>query len=102
MSLTDYLTDSALLLLVLRQVREARFDRRAMLLPLVIVGVVAKSYLHALPTSGNELVLIVALIAVGTALGTTSGLMTQVRSDGGQYALVKAGAVAAGLWVLGM
>jgi hypothetical protein len=102
MTFTDYLTDSILILLVFRQLREARYDRRAVLLPLVIVAVVAKSYLHSIQTGGNDLVLIVLLVAVGATLGTTSALATRVRADGGEHALVKAGAVSAALWVLGM
>lgn len=102
MTFSDYLLDSILVLLVLRQIRESRFDRRAILLPLVIVGVVANSYLHTIPTSGNNLVLIVGLTLVGIAFGTVSALATRVRADGGPVALVKAGWVAAGLWVFSM
>ena len=102
MTFIDYLVDSVLILIVLRQVREGRFDRRAIILPLVIVAVVADSYLHAIPTGGNDLLLIAGLAGVGVLLGTLSGLVTRVRADGGQYALVKAGRASAGLWVLGM
>lgn len=102
MTLSDYLVDSILILLVVRQVRTARFDRRAWLLPLVIVGVVGKSYLHGVPTHGNSLLVVAALTAVGVLLGSLSALATRVWSDGGQHALVKAGAVSALLWVLGM
>ncbi len=102
MSLSDYILDSVLVLLVLRQIRVARFDRKAMLLPLVIVGVVAHSYLNTIPTAGNDLVLIAALTGLGVLLGTLSGVTTRVWSDGGKYALVQAGPAAAGLWVLGM
>jgi len=102
MSLTDYLVDSVLVLLVLRQVRTARYDRRAMLLPLVIVGIVGKSYLHGIPSGGDSLALVVLLTAFGVFLGSFSGLATRVWSDGGRYALVKAGTVSAALWVVGM
>jgi hypothetical protein len=102
MSIGDYILDSVLVLLVFRQLRESRLDRRALLLPLAIVAFVAHEYLHNVPTSGNDLVLIVALTAVGVALGTGSGLVTRVRADGGRYPLVKAGYASAALWVLGM
>jgi len=102
MSLTDYLTDSILVLLVLRQIRTSRYTVRAMVLPLVIVAIVGKSYLHGIPTSGNSLGLVVLLTAFGLFLGSFSGLATKVWSDGGQYALIKAGAVSAALWVIGM
>ena len=102
MTFSDYLFDSVLVLLVVRQIREAPFTRRMVLMPLVIVAVVAKSYLHTIPTSGNDLALIVGLTAVGVAFGTISALTTRVRTDGGRHALVKAGWAAAGVWVFSM
>jgi hypothetical protein len=102
MSFTDYLLDSLLVLIVFRQLRESRLDKMAVLLPLGIAAIVCKSYLHSIPTAGNDLALIIGFTAVGVALGLISGLTTRVRADGGRYALVKAGWVAAGVWVLGM
>jgi hypothetical protein len=102
MSLIDYLLDSLLVLLVFRQLRESRFDRRAILLPVVICAVVGHSYLHAVPTAGNDLALVALLTVVGLTLGTASGLTTRVRLDGAGTARVKAGGTAAVLWVLGM
>jgi hypothetical protein len=102
MTFTDYLLDSLLLLIVFRQIREARFDRMAVILPLGIAAIVCNSYLHSIPTAGNDLPLIIGFTAVGITLGVISGLATRVRTDGGRYALVKAGWVAAGVWVLGM
>ena len=102
MTFIDYLIDSILILIVVRQVVESRFDKRAIILPLAIVAVVAHSYLHAIPTGGNDLLLIAGLAGVGVLLGTLSGLVTRVRADGGRYALVQAGWASAGLWVLGM
>ena len=102
MTFSDYLFDSVLVLLVVRQIREARFTRRMVVLPLVIVAAVAKSYLHTIPTTGNDLALIVGLTGLGVAFGTISALTTRVRTDGGQYALVKAGWVAASVWVFSM
>ncbi|MCW2495921.1 hypothetical protein [Jatrophihabitans sp.] len=102
MTFSDYLLDTVLILLVVRQVREARFDRFAVLLPLGITAIVAHSYLHSIPTGGNNLILIAALTAVGVAFGTISALNTRVRSDGGRYPLVKANATAAGVWVFSM
>ena len=102
MTLTDYLIDSLLVLIVLRQVREARFDTMAIVLPLGIAAVVAKSYLQGIPTTGNDLLLVLGFAAIGITLGVVSGLTTRVRTDGGKHALVKAGWIAAGVWVLGM
>jgi hypothetical protein len=101
MTTTEWLTDIALLLVVFRQLREGRVDRAFVLVPLGIITFVAHSYLKGIPTDGNDLMLIGALITVGAVLGITGGIYTRVRYDG-RHALVKAGAVAAALWVLGM
>lgn len=101
MTFTDWLLDIALLLVVFRQIREGRIDRRFVLIPLGIVGFVAHSYLHSIPTAGNDLVLIGVMIGVGALLGIAGGLTTRVRFDG-EHALAKAGWIAATLWILGM
>jgi hypothetical protein len=102
MTFSDYVLDSVLVLLVLRQLRESRLDLKALMLPLSIAVIVGHSYLHSIPTAGNDLILIVGLTAVGVTFGLISGLTTRVRTDGGTHALVKAGWVAAGVWVLSM
>ncbi len=102
MTFSDYLVDSILILLVVRQIRESRLDRRAILLPIGILAFVAHSYLSSFPTAGNDLALTLLLTGVGVTLGVGSALATRVRSDGGRYPLVKAGWISAGLWVLGM
>ncbi|MFI0235622.1 hypothetical protein [Streptomyces sp. NPDC016845] len=101
MTTTEWITDIALLLIVFRQLREGRLDRRSFLLPLGIVAFVAWSYLDSVPTGGNDPVLIGALVAVGAALGITGGVHTRIRPSG-EHLLIKAGAVSATLWVLGM
>ncbi|HEY7009506.1 MAG TPA: hypothetical protein VH395_11235 [Jatrophihabitantaceae bacterium] len=102
MTFGDYVLDSVLVLIVLRQLRESRLDLKALLLPLGIAAVVGHSYLHSIPTAGNDLILIAGLAAVGVTFGAISGLTTRVRTDGGTHALVKAGWIAAGVWVLSM
>jgi hypothetical protein len=102
MSLSDYLVDSLLILLVVRQLRTANFDRRAWLIPLVAVVGVGQSYLHGVPTHGNSFLLVVLLAAFGVLLGTMSALATKVWYDGGRYAKIRAGVISAGLWILGM
>jgi hypothetical protein len=102
MTFTDYVLDSLLVLIVFRQIRESRFDRMSLILPLGIAAIVGKSYLHSVPTAGNDLTLVLAFSAVGISFGLLSGLTTRVRADGGAQALVKAGWIAAGVWVLGM
>jgi hypothetical protein len=105
MTTTDWLLDIALLLVVFRQIREGRIDARFILLPIGIVAVVAHSYLHSIPTAGNDLTLVAIMVGIGAALGLTGGLATRVRFDArvdAQHALAKAGWISATLWVLGM
>lgn len=101
MTTTDWLIDIALILIVLRQIREARIDKMFILLPAGIVTYTASKYLHTVPTGGNDLLLIAACLAVGTALGVAGGLTTHVRvAEGKSYA--RAGVVAASLWIVSM
>jgi hypothetical protein len=102
MTTTAYLINAALLLLVVRQIRERRVDLRSLLVPFVLVYSVAGSYLHSIPTAGNDLVLIVGLATVGLVLGTTSAFVHSVRVGGDGVALARAGWIAAGLWVAGI
>ncbi|MFJ7206563.1 hypothetical protein ACIQWR_23900 [Streptomyces sp. NPDC098789] len=101
MTTTEWITDIALLLIVFRQLREGRLDLKTFLIPLGIVAFVANSYLDTIPTAGNDLVLIGLLVAVGAALGIAGGIYTRIRSLDG-HLLIKAGAVSAVLWVVGM
>ncbi|MET3985753.1 hypothetical protein [Streptomyces sp. PvR034] len=101
MTTTEWITDIALLLIVFRQLREGRLDLKSFLIPLGIVAFVANSYLDTIPTAGNDLVLIGLLVAVGAALGIAGGAYTRIRSLDG-HVLIKAGAVSAVLWVVGM
>ncbi|NUP67997.1 MAG: hypothetical protein HOW71_38175 [Nonomuraea sp.] len=101
MTTTDWITDIALVLIVFRQLREARLDLKSYLIPLGIVAFVASHYLHSVPTGGNDLVLIGTLVAAGAALGIAGGIFTRIRAAG-EHLLIKAGAVSALLWVLGM
>ncbi|MFB7448054.1 MULTISPECIES: hypothetical protein [unclassified Streptomyces] len=101
MTTTDWITDIALVLVVFRQMREGRIDLKTFLIPLGIVAFVAHTYLDTVPTAGNDLVLIGALMAVGAALGVAGGVYTRIRVAG-EHLLIKAGAVSAILWVAGM
>ncbi|WUH89609.1 hypothetical protein OG900_05245 [Streptomyces sp. NBC_00433] len=101
MTTTDWITDIALVLVVFRQLREGRLDLKSFLVPLGIVAFVAHTYLDSVPTGGNDLVLIGALMAAGAALGVAGGVYTRIRVAGG-HLLIKAGAVSAILWVAGM
>lgn len=101
MTTTDWITDIALVLVVFRQLREGRLDLRSFLIPLGIVAFVAHTYLDSVPTAGNDLVLIGTLMGAGAVLGVAGGVYTRIRAAGG-HLLIKAGAVSAILWVLGM
>ncbi|MCZ4122491.1 hypothetical protein [Streptomyces sp. H39-S7] len=101
MTTTEWITDIALVLVVFRQLREGRLDLRSFLIPLGIVSFVAYTYLDTIPTAGNDLVLIGTLMGAGAVLGVAGGVYTRIRSAGG-HLLIKAGAVSAALWVLGM
>jgi hypothetical protein len=102
MTTTAYLINAALLLLIVRQIRERRVDLRGLLVPVVLVYAVAGSYLHSIPTAGNDLVLVGGLAAVGLVLGTTSAFMHSLRIGSDGVALARAGWIAAGLWVTGI
>ncbi|MFJ8491393.1 hypothetical protein ACIRBZ_24035 [Streptomyces sp. NPDC094038] len=101
MTTTEWITDIALILVVFRQLREGRLDLKTFLIPLGIVAYVAHTYLDSVPTGGNDLVLIGALMGAGAVLGIAGGVYTRVRTAG-EHILIKAGAVSAILWVLGM
>lgn len=101
MTITDWILDSALILVVLRQIRWSRIDAMFLLVPIGIVGFVAYKYLDPIPTGGNDPLLIGSFAALGTVLGIAGGLTTQVRRDGDRI-FVRAGFTAATLWVLGM
>ncbi|MFJ8749986.1 hypothetical protein ACIREO_11725 [Streptomyces sp. NPDC102441] len=101
MTTTEWITDIVLILIVFRQLREGRLDLKSFLIPLGIVAFVAYSYLDTIPADGNDLVLIGILTSVGAALGIAGGACTRLRTDG-EHILIKAGAVSAILWILGM
>ena len=101
MTTTDWIIDITLVLIVLRQVRTSKLGWHTVLLPLGIAGWVGVGYLEAIPTGGNDLGLIAAGLAVGTALGVAGGLTTKVWAVDGR-AYVRAGVVAASLWVVSM
>ncbi|MFE2147220.1 hypothetical protein ACFXA3_36750 [Streptomyces sp. NPDC059456] len=101
MNTTTWITDIALILIVFRQLREDALTAKSYLLPLGIVTFVGFSYLDTVPTGGNDLVLIGALMGVGAALGISGGVFTRIRRADG-HVLIKAGAVSAALWVIGM
>jgi hypothetical protein len=101
MTLTDWIIDIALILIVFRQLREERLTIRTILLPLVLMGWAGATYLHGVPTAGNDVLLMTVLAAVGAIFGLLGGLLTRVRYHQGAVR-IKATASAAGLWVISM
>jgi hypothetical protein len=102
MTTTEYLINAALILVVLRQARERRLDRRALIVPLALVLTVGQNYVHTVPTSGNDLVLIALLASVGLTLGVLGGLATHVRAGSGGTAFARVGWIAGALLVAGI
>jgi hypothetical protein len=102
MTTSEYLLNAAFVLLVLRQARERELDRRSVIVPLVLMFFVGSQYLHAFPTAGNDLLLIVGLAIVGLTLGVLGGFATQVRAGETGIALARVGWIAGGLLVLGI
>lgn len=102
MTSLDYVLDIALIAIVIVQIRGRRLSPLTLVLPLVIVAWVASSYLHGVPTAGNDLELVALGAGSGLVLGTMCGLTTFVtRRDDGRV-FVKAGVAAAIFWVLGV
>jgi hypothetical protein len=102
MTTTDYLIDSALILLVLTQIKERPLTARQLLRPLVVLGIAVTSYLHGVPTAGNDLVLAGALVMLGGAIGVASGKTVIMRRGGASEALARSGWLSGFFWVLGM
>jgi hypothetical protein len=102
MTITDYLINAVFVLIVLSQARERELDRRSFIIPLAIIAYVAHIYVHSIPTSGNDLVLIAALGTVGLTLGIASGLATHVRAGENGLAVARVGWLAGALLIAGI
>jgi hypothetical protein len=101
MTTTDWFIDIALLLIVLRQMREERLTTRTILLPLGMIAWAASNYLTNIPTAGKDVLLAVVFAATGVVFGLAGGLLTSVRHAGG-HVLIKASPRAAALWIISM
>jgi hypothetical protein len=102
MSTTDYIIDSLLVLLVLLQIKERKLTTNTLVRPLVIVGVAVLSYLHGIPTAGNDLVLVAVLALLGALIGIASGRTVRMRLGPNGEVLARSGWASAFFWVLGM
>jgi hypothetical protein len=102
MSISDYIIDSALVLLVLLQIRERELTTKQMIRPLVILGIAVINYLHGIPTSGDDLVLAGTLALLGGLIGVASGYTVIFRRTENGRVLFRAGWLSGIFWVLGM
>ena len=102
MTTSEYILNAAFVLLVLRQAKERELDRRSVVVPLVLMFFVGSTYLHSLPTTGNDLVFIVLVASLGLALGVLGGFATQVRAGNNGVALARVGWIAGALLVAGI
>lgn len=102
MTFTDYILDSALVLLVLLQIKERRLTTKALVRPLVIVAIAVVIYLHGIPTAGDDLVLVGVLALTGLLIGVASGQTVLMRRDEHGEVLARSGWASAIFWVLGM
>ncbi|MBV8219594.1 MAG: hypothetical protein JO325_14095 [Solirubrobacterales bacterium] len=102
MTFTDYLIDSALVLLVLLQIKERKLTTKAIVRPLIIVGIAVVNYLHGIPTAGNDLVLVAVLALLGLLIGVASGQTVLMRRGPDGDVLARSGWASAFFWVLGM
>jgi hypothetical protein len=102
MSITDYLIDSVLVLLVLVQIKERKLTTKALVRPVVIFAIAAANYLHGIPTAGNDLVLVGALSLTGLLIGLASAHTVLMRQGADGEVLARAGWLSGFFWVLGM
>jgi hypothetical protein len=102
MSPTDYILDSALVLLVIIQMKERVLTNRALLRPVIILAIAVASYFKTFPTAGNDIPMILAISGVGAVLGLLSGVTVIMRRDSEGQVTARAGLASATFWVLGM
>jgi hypothetical protein len=102
MSPTTYIIDSALVLLVIIQMKERVLTNRALLRPVVILTIAVASYFKAFPTAGNDVPLILAVSAIGVVLGLASGATVIMGRNPEGQVTARAGLASAAFWVLGM
>jgi hypothetical protein len=102
MNMNMYLINAMLILLVIRQIREHPLDLRSLAVPVLAVGAAAVLFLHSVPAAGNDIVLELACVSAGAAMGMTGGLATRLRLGAGGRPLGRAGWLAASMWVGGV
>jgi hypothetical protein len=98
-TITMYVINAILVLMVIRQIREHPLDLRSLAVPVLAVGAAAVLFLRSVPVSGNDIVLELACVAAGATMGAVAGLTTKLRRGPDGRALGRAGWLAASLWI---
>jgi hypothetical protein len=101
-SITDYVIDILLIVVIFRQVRPHELTPRAALLPLALLAVAGIIYLRPFTLRGNDLGLILILSAAGIVLGALSGLADHIWWDEQRRLMFRAGVISVVAWVAGM
>jgi hypothetical protein len=101
-SVTDYVIDILLIVVIFRQVRPHELTPRVALLPLALLAVAGIIYLRPFTLRGNDLALILILAAVGIVLGTLSGLADRIWWDEGRRLMFRVSVISVLGWVAGM
>ncbi len=73
--------------------------RRRYTLPIVIVAVVAVVFLRTIPTSGNDIGIVVTLGIAGVAFGLLAGALMSVNKSASGSLVTEAGAAYAAIWI---
>ena len=102
MSITDYVIDILLIVVIFRAVRPHPLTPRAALLPLVLLAVAGVIYLRPITLGGNDLALTAILAAAGVILGVISGLADRIWRDEQRRLLSRAVALSVIAWMIGM
>jgi hypothetical protein len=100
-SVTDYVIDILLILVIFRHVRPHQLTPRAAALPLVLLAIAGIIYLRPVTVGGNDLALILILVVAGIVLGALSGLADRIWPEQGRL-WFRATALSVIAWVAGM
>lgn len=102
MSVTDYVIDVLLIVVIFRQVRPHELTPRAALLPLALLVAAGIIYLRPFTLRGNDLALILILAAAGIVLGALSGAADRIWRDETGRLMFRVGVISVLAWVAGM
>jgi hypothetical protein len=99
MSTTDYVLAGAAMALVLWNMRSHALTDRRLVRPLIIAAAVCMTFLHGVPTSGADGVLVGLGVLTGAACGLIGALATRLKVDHGEV-IASATPLAYGVTVL--